>query len=534
MLALLERCVTDLGGTYAFCDTDSMAIVASPDGGLVPCPGGQERMADGSAAIRALSWPQVDDIVARFTALNPYDSAAVPGSVLKVEDVNSTDAGTQRLIEAYVISAKRYVLFHRRGVKERAGDVAYDDGLVIVAARAHGLGHLLDPTGADPDVNRHADVLPTDGVDEGADGGRTRPWHRDVWHDLLCEALGRPVPHRPWLERIAMMRVPVRSLQVWQAFQAWTTVAARRGGGGKGGDPRARAQPAARDRTQPYADQVKPLNFVMAPLLDRLSAPPGVDPARFRLMTTYEPDAMRWDRLWYVNLYDRDGPRYQVTTRTLGGEAQGGAVVVRDLQSVRDDFHTHPEPKSAAPDGRPCGRMTMGLLVRRHVHAGARHVIGKESNDLEMAAAGLVGSPDDILNTYRREGERDRAPADLVRRLPAAGSTRALAAKLGVPPRTLQNILAGRTRTLTQKTYRTLERALADTPRDAHAQPDLTPTVPRSALADRLAAACDRHGERAVARLVGVSQPTVHRWRVHGPPRRLSPQLHRQLAACLA
>ena len=40
MLALLERCVTDLGGTYAMEDTDSMAIVATQRGGLIECPGG--------------------------------------------------------------------------------------------------------------------------------------------------------------------------------------------------------------------------------------------------------------------------------------------------------------------------------------------------------------------------------------------------------------------------------------------------------------------------------------------------------------
>ena len=37
LLALLERLVTDRGGTYAMEDTDSMAIVASQHGGLVAC-----------------------------------------------------------------------------------------------------------------------------------------------------------------------------------------------------------------------------------------------------------------------------------------------------------------------------------------------------------------------------------------------------------------------------------------------------------------------------------------------------------------
>src|SRR5439155_15043949 len=54
MLALLERSVSDLGGTYAFCDTDSMAIVATRDGGLVECPGGPERCEGERAAIKAL------------------------------------------------------------------------------------------------------------------------------------------------------------------------------------------------------------------------------------------------------------------------------------------------------------------------------------------------------------------------------------------------------------------------------------------------------------------------------------------------
>ncbi len=46
MLALLEHSVSELGGTYAMEDTDSMAIVATEHGGMVPCPGGPYRTAD--------------------------------------------------------------------------------------------------------------------------------------------------------------------------------------------------------------------------------------------------------------------------------------------------------------------------------------------------------------------------------------------------------------------------------------------------------------------------------------------------------
>ena len=61
MLALLERCVTDFGGTYAMEDTDSMAIVATQRGGLIEFPGGPYRR-NGKPAIRPLSWAQVDAI----------------------------------------------------------------------------------------------------------------------------------------------------------------------------------------------------------------------------------------------------------------------------------------------------------------------------------------------------------------------------------------------------------------------------------------------------------------------------------------
>jgi hypothetical protein len=67
---------------------------------------------DGREAIRALSWEAVDSIVDRFSALNPYDREIVPGSILKIEDVNFTpETGEQRPIHCFAISAKRYAFF---------------------------------------------------------------------------------------------------------------------------------------------------------------------------------------------------------------------------------------------------------------------------------------------------------------------------------------------------------------------------------------------------------------------------------------
>jgi hypothetical protein len=162
MLALLERAVTDAGGQYALCDTDSMAIVATREGGLVPCPGGLLQTIDGRAAILALSWATVDSIVERFAQLSPYDRTAIPGSILKIEDVNHDDDKTQRQLWAYAISAKRYALFWA----DESGNLTME-----AEPSEHGLGHLLDPDGSSDEANKE--------------------WIRAVWIDLVSRELAQ-------------------------------------------------------------------------------------------------------------------------------------------------------------------------------------------------------------------------------------------------------------------------------------------------------------------------------------------------------
>jgi hypothetical protein len=149
MLGLLELSVLELGGTYAMEDTDSMAVVATEHGGLVPCPNNW----DENAVVQALSWKQVETIRQRFAALNPYNRALVPGSVLRLEEDNLDPAtGKQRQIHCYAISAKRYCLF----VLDAKGEP------VLLKKGAnnpkdhfsqHGLGHLLNPLNPDEDTS---------------------------------------------------------------------------------------------------------------------------------------------------------------------------------------------------------------------------------------------------------------------------------------------------------------------------------------------------------------------------------------------
>ena len=71
LLSAAMRLVSDDGGSYVFCDTDSLFIAATKAGGLLPCVGGDQVGQEGQHAIRALSHEQVDQIVARFVEVNP-------------------------------------------------------------------------------------------------------------------------------------------------------------------------------------------------------------------------------------------------------------------------------------------------------------------------------------------------------------------------------------------------------------------------------------------------------------------------------
>lgn len=86
LLAMIERCVRDAGGTYLCCDTDALIIVASKGGGTVKMP-------DGASTIKALSWSEVEQITNRFDSLSPYNRDDVP-HLLRLTDDNYDQNGT--------------------------------------------------------------------------------------------------------------------------------------------------------------------------------------------------------------------------------------------------------------------------------------------------------------------------------------------------------------------------------------------------------------------------------------------------------
>jgi hypothetical protein len=269
LLALLERLVTDRGGSYAMEDTDSMAIVSSARGGLVHCPGGPCRTKDGSEAIRALSWKQAREIVALFGRLNPYDRDAVPDSILKIEDDNfDPKTKKQRQLWCLSISAKRYALF----LRDRNGEPELLRRKVNNGEKGedrwseHGLGHLMNPT--DPESD-------------------DRGWIAQAWLGIVRRSLGLPTKPLPFEKRVAVGRTTVSSSEVMKPLKAL-------------------------NRGKPYAQQIKPFNFILSCHVLPLGHPVGADPERFHLIAPYETDPRKWEGPRWVDQYSKE--RYRIST----------------------------------------------------------------------------------------------------------------------------------------------------------------------------------------------------------------------------
>jgi hypothetical protein len=385
MLALLERCVTDLGGTYAMEDTDSMAIVATKSGGFVQCPGGPLLNDDGQEGVNALSWKQVEEIRDRFTSLNPYSRDAISGSVLKIEDLNfDRETGDQRQLYCLAISAKRYALF----IKDEKNIP------VLVDHSEHGLGHLLNPT--DPE-------------------SEDRNWIGQVWLNMIRRALGLRTEKLAFENSPAIGRITISSPMVMKALSKFNS--------GK-----------------PYGDQIKPFNFLLTCQISPLGHPAGTDPKRFHLIAPYETNPNKWVSSEWVDQYT--GKSYRIT-----GDGHYGDRFTARVKTYGDvvcEYELHPESKCADAEGNVCGKQTVGLLQRRRIQIDGITYIGKESNRLEDVEAGTVHSADDVYTEYP-DARRDEWATKI---LPLLKKIRlAELVKLsGLSRRALSDIRAGRSR----------------------------------------------------------------------------------------
>ncbi len=331
LLATAMHLLDEHGGHYAFCDTDSLFIAATAVGGPVACRGGTHLTAQGEPAIRVLSWEDVNAIVARFEALNPYDRSVIPGSVLKIEDENYDPAtGEQRQIECYAIAAKRYALVRRT-----------PDGQPIVISdhrrrrrSEHGLGHLLPPYARRPDT-------------EDPD------WLDEWWQHLLNVELDFPTTAPVWFGLPAVGRLTVNSPRDEGPFDTY-------------------------NESRPYPERVRPGNFLM---LAHVAPQPERKTPKC-LLAAYEQDAARRLTAPWI---DRDSPESKPHAITAGKTTarRPGATAVLTYSDYFDGYRQHPETKAAdQADGRPCHTWTSGLLRPRHLQAAGLQPVGKESNRL--------------------------------------------------------------------------------------------------------------------------------------------------------
>jgi hypothetical protein len=350
MLALLEHCVSELGGTYAMEDTDSMAIVATEQGGLIPCSGGPNRTADQRDAVKALSWKQVQTLTQRFAQLSPYNLAAIPGSILKIENDNfDPKTGKQRQLYCLAISAKRYALFLRDG---RGAPVLLRKGLNNGEDRwsEHGLGHLLNPT--DP---------------ESVD----REWIAQAWLGIIRRSLMLTTEPLGFEQLPAVGRLSLSSPAMMKPF-------------------------AKLNEGKRYYNQIKPFNFLLSCHVKQFGHPVGVDPEHFHLVAPYESKPGKWLKANWIDQYT--GKQYEITATGYYGNRR--VARVKTYGDVLREYEFHPEAKCADAEGNPCSKQAVGLLQRRHVRIDLIKYIGKESNSLEDVKSGLVHSAQSVYTEY--------------------------------------------------------------------------------------------------------------------------------------
>ena len=351
-----------------------MAIVASETGGLVPCVGGPYRLTTGRDAVKALTWNEVRELARKFELLNPYDRSAVPGSILKIEDLNFQD-GAQREIWGYAIAAKRYALFTRT-----------EDSIHIENPKAHGLGYLYPPK---------------PGYDSFADAPA---WIVEAWEWILRKSLDLPTGEISWFELPATMRFTITTPEVLRVLQA-------------------------RQMKLRYRDRVKPYNFIQSPIIDHIGGHPvGTDPDHLTLIAPFSSDPSRWYDRQYTNVHDGKLYRLGQPGKRLPSQAQP-----KTYGDVVAQYRWHPEAKSLAPEGKPCGPRTEGLLIRTTVTAKRRSATsgrkrtgaGKQGEDISMLDSKLVeNSPNETKRLGRDPELQSRAQQVSIRKLAkAAGVT---------------------------------------------------------------------------------------------------------------
>ena len=260
LLAMMQYAVERSGGRVGYMDTDSAFVVATSEGGLGPCPGGALRMADGTPAIAALSWKQVDAIRGELGALVPYDREIVGEHVFKLEDENfalgadgKLDRSRREQLWLLCLAEKRYAVYN-----------LIDGAVRLRDCKEHGLGLYLDPKG---------------------DTVHPKGWIADVWQWVVEKELGLE-PQRPaFFDRPAVAKLVFSTPAISRPFDDLSLGA-----------------------------RIGPYRFMLTASAHPHDA--SLLGLRTRYVAPYDRDPERWASLPWVNLYSHEPLAREA--RTLG------------------------------------------------------------------------------------------------------------------------------------------------------------------------------------------------------------------------
>jgi len=271
-----------------------------------------------------LSWIDVQAIVDKFAALNPYNPKIVKGSILNLVDANFIDSDPkkpQRQLYGYSIAAKRYALYEKVGKKN----------IRIVDPKAHGIGFLYPPK--DSPKEWKEDVP---------------QWTYEMWDYIVRGVLKLKREAPSWLNVPQMMRLSITTYRVLAMLGEW--------------------------------EVARPYNFLFLPMVD-----PAFGYAFDRranekvlLVAPFSSKQGQWYDTECVNIHS--GKKYRMVDYTQEKNPSHNVVFPSQFARLLIEYQEHPESKSLAPDSTPCKADTCGLLHRMHVVAGEFRYVGKETD----------------------------------------------------------------------------------------------------------------------------------------------------------
>ena len=343
LLAMLEVEVSRAGGMYLYCDTDSLAIVASKSGGPLHVPGAEGK--------RILTWVEVDRTTEKFQALNPYDPTDVP-DLLNLTDDNyvckcshefksehdetgkcempncdcKSKKKVRRQLWGLAIAAKRYTLFEKINDRGKLVD------LKVINPKAHGIGFLYPPKDNPKNWKKDAPL-----------------WVYEMWDYIVRGFLGLKRARPAWASLLQMMRFSVSTWNVLKMLGMW--------------------------------EAARPNNFMfMVMTSDKFSFDFDFENKPSKKPMVIVPFSSKQSEWWNLEGFD-------IHNKDRRGRFRRYRMNDPDFHPLTyahmiEGYIRHPEAKSLGPDGKPCTAETRGLLQRAHITAGQIRYIDKETSSM--------------------------------------------------------------------------------------------------------------------------------------------------------